>query len=1057
MLTVGNQVKLVSENKNDKWLSIEGELEDQASKIFLANFLEHNLGFTVEMLYGLKLYPFQEITLRAWFKRNFNMSIWGRGNSKSWLAAVFCPLYLIFNPESKLVVCSTTFRRCANPDTWVVTNEGMIQLKYVKDNIFAKTQNQKITNKWVNPPEKSIKIKTRRNYAIEGLLDHKICTYNKYSLEFEYKELKDVTAETLIPIRYGMESWGNLDLLDGYTLPTISNKGKYNICNIDTDDIDLYYLMGLILGDGYIKTNKYCSHVTLAVGDKDSETMEFFDKIIFKLLGDKVKVSRRKNATNCNLIRVNSRHFVDFLYHVGFKKGALADKKIIPEKILKCSKIKIANFLKGLFDSDGSCSLRKDKNDVESCELKLATSSEEIARTTQTLLLNFGIISSITEEKARGEMYIMGVKTYGKKSYSLKIYGYDNLKIFAEQIGFRLLRKQANLLTYLAKSTKLYKQDSIVIPNIGLYLKNKYVGISWVRDNLSMYTLKKILEMNILSNEDRIKLNRICGSKFYIDSIRSIEESSCETIDIEVENEHCYFGNGFINHNSRAILYQTEQFLNGKQADLLRQCFPDGVKRKPDEWQIEGNGGFIKALPLSNENLRGTRADVLVVDEMLLITEELYKTILFPFLAAKSNIQQQMKLDELKARVMSRGNITEDQFNFANTMKKVICLSSASYEFEYLYKLYKEWIDNILADKPKGRATYFISQMSYEAVPKSLIDETVVEEARTSGMSTSIFKREFCANFINDSSSYFSARKMHECTIPDGQEPTIEIMGDLKSKYILAIDPSYSNSPTSDHFAMGLVKLDEKGDEKGKRSTLIHSYAAAGSNLRDNIAYLHYLLTCFNIIMIALDNSGGGGFRFIEACNESPLFKNSKLELKKWEVDFDDPNYGEQLKIGKRNYNLSDHKIVYCINFGSENIRKMNEYLQTSIDNKRIFFASRVSANDAKLEHMCQLNIPIFSKMESHKKATEMLDFIAEQDDLIQLTKDECALIEVKVSPLGNLTFDLPRSLTRSTSLERARRDNYTTLLMANWAVKCYFDVMTTEDNSMQTFTPFTA
>ena len=61
--------------------------------------------------------------------------------------------------------------------------------------------------------------------------------------------------------------------------------------------------------------------------------------------------------------------------------------------------------------------------------------------------------------------------------------------------------------------------------------------------------------------------------------------------------------------------------------------------------------------------------------------------------------------------------------------------------------------------------------------------------------------------------------------------------GDPESKYICAIDPSFSNSPSSDYFAMSGVEL----DEEMKTGTLVHSYAVAGGDLKDHIQYFNYL------------------------------------------------------------------------------------------------------------------------------------------------------------------------------------------------------------------------
>ena len=76
------------------------------------------------------------------------------------------------------------------------------------------------------------------------------------------------------------------------------------------------------------------------------------------------------------------------------------------------------------------------------------------------------------------------------------------------------------------------------------------------------------------------------------------------------------------------------------------------------------------------------------------------------------------------------------------------------------------------------------------------------------------------------------------------------------------------------------------------------------------------------------------------------------------------------------------------------------------------------------------------------------------QDSLIYQTKKQCALIEVKATARGTQTFDLPQHLKRNTSANRARKDNYTTVMLANWATKSYYDIMSVNIEQNYTFAP---
>ena len=245
------------------------------------------------------------------------------------------------------------------------------------------------------------------------------------------------------------------------------------------------------------------------------------------------------------------------------------------------------------------------------------------------------------------------------------------------------------------------------------------------------------------------------------------------------------------------------------------------------------------------------RANVLVLDEYMLLPEEIIQTVLMPFLVAPQNIKERIEIREVEDKLIKSGKMKEEErLEFENT-SKMIALSSASYTFENLYKTYKEWVGKIYDDENYD-SKYFVSQLGYEALPKELIDQTIIEEAQGGGQSHSSFLREYCAQFTDGSDSYFSAQKMHECTVPDGQEPTTLVKGNKDKKYIVGIDPSFSNSPSSDYFAMALLEV----DEERKEGSLVHSYAVAGGDLKDHINYFFYIFKNFDIDLICIDNAG---------------------------------------------------------------------------------------------------------------------------------------------------------------------------------------------------------
>lgn len=508
--------------------------------------------------------------------------------------------------------------------------------------------------------------------------------------------------------------------------------------------------------------------------------------------------------------------------------------------------------------------------------------------------------------------------------------------------------------------------------------------------------------------------------------------------------------------SSRRIFEAVEKMNDQPNAGLLRACFSEKPSHKNDAFNWSINGGILTAVPLSSgDGLRGLRANVLGCDELLLLSEPVIEDILKPFLVAKQNQQELMKLKEQEDILISKGVIAEDERESTKSTSKFIGLSSASYKFEYLYTMYKQYINTIMSEEKKN-ARHSIFQIGWEALPSTLIDKTIAQEFKGGMVVESAGnKREFGAQFTDDSEGYFSAQKMQLCTISDCQQPSIQIVGNKGGdKYIVTIDPSYSSSKSSDFFAMEVHLL----NEENQSTVQVHSYGVAGGDLKNHIRYFYFILMNFNVVYIVPDASGT---EFIAACNESVLFKEADISINEFGANFDceGEEYTKAIKEAKRNYRLYDKKILAPQQFNSTSIRRMNEFLQRQIDNKKVWFGSKIATNEELLKKYMTLDIPsdlIFKPDGSDDNSDKLnkLDFIEQQDFWIDETKKQTALIELKSTAQGTQTFDLPDHLKRSKSAKRARRDHYTCLLLAVWGAKCYFDLMNAPKQDYFHFTP---
>ena len=84
-----------------------------------------------------------------------------------------------------------------------------------------------------------------------------------------------------------------------------------------------------------------------------------------------------------------------------------------------------------------------------------------------------------------------------------------------------------------------------------------------------------------------------------------------------------------------------------------------------------------------------------------------------------------------------------------------------------------------------------------------------------------------------------------------------------------------------------------------------------------------------------------------------------------------------------------------------------------------------------------------------------MIDFVEHQYDMMNLTKNQCALIQITTSPQGTQTFDLPIELRRQTGPDKARKDSYSALVLGSWMCKIFYDMMNEpEESAHETFVP---
>jgi len=141
----------------------------------------------------------------------------------------------------------------------------------------------------------------------------------------------------------------------------------------------------------------------------------------------------------------------------------------------------------------------------------------------------------------------------------------------------------------------------------------------------------------------------------------------------------------------------------------------------------------------------------------------------------------------------------------------------------------------------------------------------------------------------------------------------------------------------------------------------------------------------------------------------------------------------------------------------------MNEYMQKSFSHRKMCFGSKINGNDDAIQKYTtgdrvssHFNLIHFLDNDKGAKRERLIDLIDRQDMMLDLTIKECSLVEVSQTPAGNQTFDLPSKFKRDDSINRVRKDNYTSLMLGCWGARVYNEIMNTEEESkIKTFKPF--
>lgn len=785
----------------------------------------------------------------------------------------------------------------------------------------------------------------KKGFEISGSIDHKVLVLND-SFDLEYKELRRLTITDKVAIRHGFNSFGDNDNLPD-TVDFVPN-WRTKDCLIPTKlTKNLAYWMGLVVGDGCLSINKTRRKQRVSFVSEDQDLLETFKAyLIDSFVIDKnehIGVRLRKN--NTYEIEYYCTKLISYLLQCGFTKTTALDKSI--PKIIKCaSKDNVVAFLQALYDTDGCVYVQGKGN---SCEIAFNTSSKVLAKEVQATLLNLGIVSNFgVSSKQRVKQLPQGNKlSKCAESYKVRVTGIYNVNKFRDVIGFRCHRKQLKLNDYLNS----VDHTTIELPRL-LGLSSKSV------------------------NENKGKCEEYLNTGIYFTTPVEFSTFKAETIDVEVENEHCYWANGFINHNSKMIFSEVEKLYD--QSYIFREACAKRPTRGTDSCFLKlksvggRSGSYIESLPLGDGNkIRGSRFYLILVDELAQVPDTVLDMVLRPMGATSLAPMERVRRLEEQKRLIESGFATKEDFD-EEKVNKMIMSSSGYYKFNHMWRRMRDyWRMMDQAKLEKKECPYSVWQVPYWDLPEGFLDVNNIAEAKRI-MSSSEYSMEYEAQMISDSEGFFKASLLEECTRLSDFEMAFQ--GTSTGNYVIGVDPNQGGKASC-----GMVVI-----EMGKPNKIVNVIELKKETTQGLTKMLQELCSTYNVVRVFMDRGGGGK----AICD---LLEAGYHDIQPI-IDRTNPDHDH----------LEGRHILEMVNFNPVWISDANFTTKAMLEDKSLLFPI----------------LPI----------NTISDSVATSYKSVETLKSQMLSIVVSQTPTGSLHFDTPS--------KHMNKDLYSALILAAHGVR---------------------
>lgn len=424
--------------------------------------------------------------------------------------------------------------KCQVKGSKLLTPNGLKNIEDAKigEEIWTGFSWQKITNHIDDGEKKGIKVKVSGGIDLIGSPIHK------------YWVLRDGLPQW-IPSSELNEQTDLICMNVNTELPKESIK--------DINEYEIGYFLGLLTGDGGVSSIESKTHKHFTLTTIDSHIREFYYYFVEKHFKSKISVDKRDGIN----YSIWDKKAIEQIKEWGIT-ASRSWEKLIPKSCYS-NLDRMKGFIAGLFDTDGSYTVKGD--------LMIPITAGPLLRDLQKVLISFGVWS-ITRDNNKiyegqkhlvshlcigqweiPKLFELGIEFKAKKAQQYKapeipdahdvisISQVTNFLNLCNSYGHIQIRNRK----YLKKSFT-GRRNSKCPPYKGISRHKLSHLCNWMTENR---------EHGFISDEDYVKvlnMKEILKNKWMPFTLEKVEKA--HFFDLTVENDHSYWSNGSISHNT---------------------------------------------------------------------------------------------------------------------------------------------------------------------------------------------------------------------------------------------------------------------------------------------------------------------------------------------------------------------------------------------------------------------------------------------------------------------------------------------------------------------------